>query len=81
MRPELPYLAAGVVAIAGGAAREKKWPKEGANALLATFVMVVITSATAGTRIAPLIRAIGLLLLLASVMVAVPVFQASSRKK
>ncbi len=71
MRPEMPYLAAGATAIAGGAIREKAWPQEGAKAALGTLVLVIFVSATAGTKIAPLVRAIGLLLLLTSVMATV----------
>ncbi len=68
MSAELPYLAAGAVAIGGGVAREGKWPEEGTKALIGTVVLVIIASATDGSRIAPLVRAIGLLLLLTSVM-------------
>ena len=75
MRPELPFLAAGAVAIAGGTVRERKWPSEGGRAILGTLALVIVASATANTRIAPLVRAIGLLLLLASVMASVPAFQ------
>ncbi len=80
MRPELPFLAAGGIAIAGGIAREKKWPSEGGRAILGTLVLVIVASATANTRIAPLVRALGLLLLLASVMASVPVFQVANKK-
>jgi peptidoglycan/LPS O-acetylase OafA/YrhL len=73
MRPEFPFLAAGAVAIVGGTAREKRWPAEGTKAVLGTLVLVVVASATAGTRIAPVVRAIGLLLLLSSIIAAVPV--------
>jgi peptidoglycan/LPS O-acetylase OafA/YrhL len=79
VRPELPFLAAGGVAIAGGLAREKRWPADGGRAVLGTLALVIVASATAGTKIAPLIRAIGLLLLLASVMAAVPAFHTSRK--
>lgn len=79
MRPELPFLAAGAVAIAGGAARERKWPAEGGRAILGTLALVIVASATADTRIAPLVRAIGLLLLLASVMASVPAFSTKQK--
>ena len=68
--PELPYLAAGGIAIAGGAIAEKKWPSNGVKALLGTIVLTVAASATANSRIAPLVHAIGLLLLLTAVMAA-----------
>lgn len=68
MSPETPFLAAGAIAIGGGVAREGKWPAEGMSALVGTVVLVIIASATAGSKIAPLVRAIGLLLLLTAVM-------------
>lgn len=74
MRPELPYLAAGTVAIVGGVAREKAWPREGLRALVATAIVVIITSASADTKIAPLVRAFGLLVLMIAVIAAVPAF-------
>jgi hypothetical protein len=70
MSPELPFLAAGGVAIAGGAIAEKKWPSNGVKALVGTVVLVVIASASAGSKLAPLVHAIGLLLLLAAVLAA-----------
>ena len=71
MSPELPYLAAGGVAIIGGAIGEKHWPSNGTRALIGTVVLTIVASATGGTRIAPLVHAIGLLLLLTAVMAAV----------
>ncbi len=75
MRPELPYLAAGAVAVIGGAIKEKKWPDNTAKAVIGTVVLVVAASATTGTRVGPLVHAVGLLLLLASVMAAVKAAQ------
>lgn len=71
MRPEMPFLAAGAIAIAGGAIKEKKWPSYTARAAIGTVALVIVASATAGSRIAPLVRAIGLLLVLTTVMAAV----------
>ncbi len=71
MRPEMPFLAAGAVSVIGGAIKEKKWPKHTVRAIIGTVVLVVAASATANTRVAPLVNAIGLLLLLTSVMSAV----------
>lgn len=68
MRPEMPYLAAGTVAIVGGVSAEKGFPKNGLSAVVATAALVIVASATAGSPVAPLVRAIGLLLLMASVM-------------
>ena len=81
MRPEMPFFATGFVAIVGGTIREHAWPKEGAQAILGTLVLVVVASATAGTRIAPLVRAIGLLLLLTATMAAVNATNAAAKKK
>jgi hypothetical protein len=80
VRPEFPYLAAGVVSIAGGAIAEKHWPDHTVGAIIGTVVLVVAASATAGTRAAPLVHAIGLLLLLTSVMAAVRTVQKSKGK-
>ncbi len=80
MRPEMPFLAAGAVSIVGGAIVEKKWPKDTARSIIGTVVLVVVASATANTRVAPLVNAIGLLFLLASVMSAVRAAQASKGK-
>ena len=75
MRPELPYLGAGALAITGGAIREGKWPGEGMKAVVGTVALVIGASATADTRFAPLVHAVGLLLLLASVMAVVKATQ------
>lgn len=78
--PELPFLAAGGIAIAGGVAKEHKWPSNAANAIIGTVALTVVASATANTRIAPLVHAIGLLLVLTTVMAAVTTVQASKSK-
>ncbi len=81
MRPEMPFLAAGAVTIAGGAIKEKKWPANTTRALIGTVTLVVVASATADSRIAPLVHAIGLLLLLAAVMAATTAVQNSKKGK
>lgn len=81
MSPELPYLAAGGVALAGGAIAEKKWPANGVKAVLGTVVLVIIASATAGSRFAPLVHAIGLLLLLTAVISATNQVMPKGKKK
>lgn len=80
MRTELPYLAAGGVAIAGGMAEAKAWPPSGTRAVLATLVMVIVASATNNTAIAPLVRALGFLVLLGAIMAAVPVLAANQTR-
>lgn len=81
MRPELPFLAAGGIAIAGGFVREKAWPANGTKALIGTLLLVIVASATSGTSFAPLVRAFGLLLLLMAVMTATPMFPVFNNKK
>lgn len=80
MRPELPFLAAGAVAITGGAIRERKWPANTTTAIIGTVALTVVASATAESRIAPLVHAIGLLLLLTSVMAATMAVQNAKKK-
>lgn len=75
MRPEMPYLAAGAVALVGGVAKEKHFPKAGLPAVIGTVVLVIVASATAGTRVAPLVRAIGTLLLMAAIFAATKAIQ------
>ena len=71
MGPEMPFLAAGAVAVVGGAIRDKAWPSYTARAVIGTVALVLVASATSETRAAPLVRAVGLLLLLTTVMAAV----------
>lgn len=80
MRPELPFLAAGAVSITGGAIAEHKWPPNTVKALIGTAALTVIASATAETKIAPLVHAIGLLLLLAATMATVRTIQTAKVK-
>lgn len=80
MRPEFPFLAAGGIALAGGAIAEKKWPDNWASVLIGTVVLVVVASATNDTKIAPLVRAIGLLLVVTTVMAAVKTSNEAKKK-
>lgn len=80
MRPELPFLAAGAVAITGGAIKEHKWPSNATNAVIGTVVLTLVASASASSRIAPLVHAIGLLLLLASVLATTTAVQNAKKK-
>jgi hypothetical protein len=74
MNPEMPFLAAGAISLAGGVAKAKGLPSNAMQSVIGTVVLVIVASATANTRIAPLVRAVGLLLLLAATMAAVPAF-------
>jgi len=80
MRPEMPFLAAGAVSIVGGAIQQKHWPDNAGRAIIGTVVLVLVSSASANTRIAPLVQAIGMLLLLASIMAAVKTSQTPIKK-
>jgi hypothetical protein len=81
MRPELPFLGAGAVAIIGGTIKEGHFPSRGATAVLGTLTLTVVASATAESRIAPLVHAIGLLLLLAAIMATVNAVNAKKKGK
>lgn len=81
MNPEIPFLAAGAVSVAGGAIAEKHWPAHTRNAIIGTIALTIIASATGNTRFAPLVHAIGLLLLLTSVMAAVKTVNQHKGKK
>lgn len=80
MRPEMPFLAAGAIAITGGAIKEHKWPSNATTAVIGTVVLTLAASATAETRVAPLVHAVGLLLLLSSVMATVTSVQNAKKK-
>lgn len=71
MSPEFPFLGAGAVALIGGAIKEHGWPSNATRSIIGTVTLTIAASATATSRIAPLVHAIGLLLLLAAVMAAV----------
>lgn len=81
MRPEMPFLAAGAISIGAGFVRDKGWPAEGTGALIGTVAMVLVASAASGSDFAPLVRALGLLVLMVVVIAAVPAFQAGQVKK
>ena len=67
----MPYLAAGAVAVIGGAVKEKAFPANGVLAITATIFLVIVVSMTSNTKIAPLLHAIGMLLLMGSIFATV----------
>lgn len=81
MRAELPYLAAGAIALTGGAIKNHGWPTNTLNTVIGTVALVILASATSGTKIAPLVRAIGLLIVLAASMAAIKAVTAAKNKK
>ena len=81
MNPEFPFLAAGGVSLIGGAIAEGKWPSNALRAIIGTVVLVIIASATTNTKVAPLVRAFGLLTLIVAVMAATKDIQTAKKKK
>lgn len=81
MRPEMPFIAAGGVAMIGGVARSGGIPSNLLGSVIGTVTLVLVASATADSKIAPLVHAIGMLLLLASVMGAVTAINNAKHKK
>lgn len=81
MRPEMPYLAAGAIAITGGAIKNHGWPANTLTSVIGTVALVIIASATSDTKIAPLVRAVGLLVLLSAFMAAVKAVITSKKGK
>lgn len=81
MKPELPFLAAGAVAIAGGAIAEHHWPTNANKAIIGTVVLVVVASATTNTRAASLVHAFGMLTLIVAFLAAGKQVQESKNRK
>lgn len=81
MRPEMPYLAAGAIAIGGGAIKNHGWSANTLSAVIGTVALVIVASATADTKIAPLVRAFGLLVLLSAIMAATTAVIKANKKK
>lgn len=77
----MPYLAAGAIAIGGGAIKNHGWPTNTLTAVVGTVALVIFASATSDTKFAPLVRAVGLLLVLAALMAATKAVIASNKKK
>jgi hypothetical protein len=78
--PELPFMAAGAISIVGGVKREGHFPSNGLTAVIGTVVLVIFASATANTKVAPLVHAMGLLVLLGATFGTVRKFQAPAPK-
>ena len=77
----LPYLGAGVLAIVAGAIRKKDWPDNTLKSTLATVALMLIAGVASQTKLAPLVKAIGMLLFFAAGMAAVRAgYEAKKRK-
>lgn len=72
MRPEMPYLAAGSIAMIGGIARDGGFPPDAWKSVFGTVALVVLASATSQSRIEPVVKAFGILLLIAAVYSTAP---------
>lgn len=82
MTPELPFLAAGAVAVAAGTAKAGHFPPSGmSKAMFGILALVIVASASTGTKYDPLVAAVGVLFLSTSVMAAVPVFSKAQVKE
>ena len=68
MPPEMPFIAATLIAIVTGVRREGGFPTNGIKALIAMSILVIVASMTADTKAALLVRAIGMALLLTSIL-------------
>ena len=60
---------------------ERGFPSNGMAAVIATVALVIIASATAGSRAAPIVREFGMISLLASIMAAAPIFTSKAKDK
>jgi hypothetical protein len=69
MSPELPYLAAGGVAIVGATYRDGKLP-DLMRPVVGIVACVLVASAFGETKLGPLVQAFGMLVLLVTVMAA-----------
>lgn len=68
MGPELPFIGATIVALVSAVRLEGRWPDGGIKTLIAAAVVIVVASATHGTSLAPLARALGITTLIASIL-------------
>lgn len=77
----MPYLAAGAIAIGGGAIKNHEWPSNTLTAVIGTVALVILASATSDTKFAPLVRAVGLLLVLSAFIAATKAVISAKKKK
>lgn len=72
--PETPFIASGILVVATAVKRDGALQAAAFRGILASLVIVVLASYTAGTRAAPIVRAIGIVSLLATLTLAVRVY-------
>lgn len=80
MSPEFPFIASGALLLVGGVARNKGFPKDTVKSLAGTAVLALVASATVDTAVAPLVRAIGLLYLLATAVATIKIMDDAKKK-
>lgn len=81
MGPEAPFLASGLLLFLAGIARQGGLPKEMGRFILGVVALGLFASAAENTKVAPLVRAIGLLFLLSSGMLAVSTMSDAAQKR
>lgn len=64
MSTEVLFILAGGIAIVGAVRKTGSWPANGVKSVIATAVLVLLASATNGTKVGPLIRAFGIVLVI-----------------
>ena len=81
MSPEFPFILSGALILIGGTIENNGYPKNGIRSLIGTLILALVASATNNTPVAPMVRAIGLLYLLAAAMRTVKVIDSAKDKK
>ena len=79
LRPEMPYLAAAGVTVAASTYASGHLPALGKVAL-GVIGIIVVASATTGTKLAPVMQALGYLVLLAVLMRSATMFNKKGSK-
>ena len=79
-RPELPYIASAGIAVVGATIKTGQLPPLG-RPLIAVIVLILFASATSNTKAAPLVNAIGMLLLMATLFATGRIIYKKAGKK
>jgi hypothetical protein len=77
--PETPFIATGLLITAAAIKKQGTVNATAFQGIVATILLTLIASATAGTKAAGIVRAVGILLLIAAASVAVRSFQTKTR--
>lgn len=81
MRPELPFLAAGAVALVGAVLRDGKLPASLSRPAIGVAVLVILAAATQRTKVAPVVNAFGMLLLTGTALIVGQILYDRLKKK